>query len=124
MSWQHDTMMNPPIEELLGRAGSKFRLVTLGAKRARQINSYFGQLGDGMGKAVPPQITSTARKPLSIAFQEIGADKISYEPVDPDELDAADWGANVDPVLALLEGGGDLEPETESDAESAEDAED
>ena len=47
MAWQHDTMMNPPIEELLDRADSKFRLVTLGAKRARQINSYFGQLGDG-----------------------------------------------------------------------------
>ena len=49
MTWQHDTMMNPPIEELLDRADSKFRLVTLGAKRARQINSYFGQLGDGPG---------------------------------------------------------------------------
>lgn len=35
----HDTMMNPPIEELLDRAGSKFALVTLAAKRARQINS-------------------------------------------------------------------------------------
>ena len=47
MAWQHDTMMNPPIEGLLDRAESKFRLVTLGARRARQINSYFGQLGDG-----------------------------------------------------------------------------
>jgi DNA-directed RNA polymerase omega subunit len=53
MTWQHDTMMNPPIEELLDRAGSKFRLVTLGAMRARQINSYFGQLGDTSGKLVP-----------------------------------------------------------------------
>ncbi len=41
MTWQHDTMMNPPIEGLLDRADSKFRLVTLGAKRARQISSYF-----------------------------------------------------------------------------------
>jgi DNA-directed RNA polymerase subunit omega len=76
MAWQHDTMMNPPIEGLLGRAGSKFRLVTLGAKRARQINSYFGQLGDGLGTVVPPQVNSVARKPLSIAFEEIAADKI------------------------------------------------
>ena len=76
MTWQHETMMNPPIEELLGRAGSKFRLVTLGAKRARQINSYFGQLGDTSGHLVPPQVTSVARKPLSIAFEEIDADKI------------------------------------------------
>ena len=39
MAWQHDTMMNPPIEGLLERADSKFRLVTLGSIRARQINS-------------------------------------------------------------------------------------
>ena len=76
MTWQHETMMNPPIEELLDRAGSKFRLVTLGAKRARQINSYFGQLGDTSGSLVPPQVTSVARKPLSIAFEEIAAGKI------------------------------------------------
>ncbi len=76
MAWQHDTMMNPPIEGLLARADSKFRLVTLGAKRARQINSYFGQLGDGLGTIVPPQVNSVARKPLSIAFEEIAADKI------------------------------------------------
>ena len=63
MTWQHDTMMNPPIEELLDRADSKFRLVTLGSKRARQINSYFGQLGDTSGQLVPPQVASLARKP-------------------------------------------------------------
>lgn len=84
MAWQHDTMMNPPIEELLGRADSKFRLVTLGARRARQINSYFGQLGDGLGTIVPPQVNSVARKPLSIAFEEIAADKIVAVDVDPE----------------------------------------
>ena len=82
MTWQHETMMNPPIEELLTRADSKFRLVTLGAKRARQINSYFGQLGDTSGHLVPPQVTSVARKPLSIAFEEIAADKIEGITVD------------------------------------------
>ncbi len=87
MAWQHDAMMNPPIEGLLTRAGSKFRLVTLGAKRARQINSYFGQLGEGSGQIVPPQVNSTARKPLSIAFEEIEADKIvPVEAPDEEEL--------------------------------------
>lgn len=73
-----DTMMDPPIEELLDRAGSKFSLVTLGARRARQINSYYGHLKnpEGHGRAIPPQVTSRARKPLSIAFEEIDADKI------------------------------------------------
>ncbi|HEX7097499.1 MAG TPA: DNA-directed RNA polymerase subunit omega [Acidimicrobiales bacterium] len=76
MPQRHDRMMNPPIEELLARTGSKFKLVTLSARRARQINSYFGQLGEGIGASIPPQVTSTARKPLSIAFEEIAADKI------------------------------------------------
>ena len=76
MTEQHDTMMNPTIEELLSRTGSKFRLVTLGALRACQINSYFGQLGDGLGAMVPPQVLTMSRKPLSIAFEEIAADKI------------------------------------------------
>jgi DNA-directed RNA polymerase subunit omega len=76
MASRHDTMMTPAIEGLLDRAGSKFTLVTLGATRARQINSYYNQLVDGLGTVVPPQVTSTARKPLSIAFEEIAADKI------------------------------------------------
>ena len=69
-------MMNPSIEELFDRAGSKFSLVTLSAMRARQINAYFNQLGEGLGSIVPPQVTSVARKPLSIAFEEIAGDKI------------------------------------------------
>ena len=76
MAQRHDSMVNPPIEELLDRSHSKFTLVTLSAKRARQINSYFGHLGEGLGSSIPPQVTSTARKPLSIAFEEIAADKI------------------------------------------------
>ena len=71
-----DTMINPQIEELLDRVDSKFSLVTLAARRARQINSYFNHLGDGLGHMVPPQVSSVARKPLSIAFEEIAADKI------------------------------------------------
>lgn len=79
-----DTMMDPPVEELLERCHSKFSLVTLASKRARQINSYYGHLGDGTGQVVPPQVTSTARKPLSIAFEEIAADKIEGIAVDLD----------------------------------------
>ncbi len=80
-------MMNPRIEELLSKVDSKFKLVTLGAMRARQINGYFGQLGDGVGSAIPPQVTSVARKPLSIAFEEIAADKIVAIDIEP-EVDA------------------------------------
>lgn len=93
MAWEHDTMMHPSVEELLDRTDSKFRLVTLASKRARQINSYFGQLGDGLGTVVPPQVTTSARKPLSIAFEEIAADKIlpgePEEPAEDEELSEA-----------------------------------
>jgi len=90
MQRTHDTMMNPPIEELLDRVDSKFSLVTLAARRARQINSYFSQLGDGLGHMVPPQVSSVARKPLSIGFEEIATDKIRR--VEPSEIvdEAAD----------------------------------
>ena len=74
----HDTMMNPPIEELLDRVDSKFGLVTLAARRARNINAYFNQLGEGLGHMIPPQVSSVARKPLSIGFEEIAADKIRW----------------------------------------------
>ena len=79
-------MVNPPIEELLDRVDSgKFNLVTLAARRARQINSYFGHLGDSLGAVVPPQVTSVARKPLSIGFEEIAAGKIVAREVEPED---------------------------------------
>src|SRR2546423_5165660 len=73
------TMMDPPIETLLDKVDSKFTLVTLAAKRGRQINSYFNQLGEGLGAIVPPQVTSVSRKPLSIGLEEVAAGKIVYE---------------------------------------------
>jgi DNA-directed RNA polymerase subunit omega len=91
MADTYDTMMTPQVEELLSRVGSKFGLCTLAATRARQINAYFGQLGEGLGAMVPPQVTSVARKPLSIAFEEIAADKIV--PVRQSESDETDGDA-------------------------------
>lgn len=87
MALDHDTMINPPIEDLLDTVDSKFTLVTLAARRARNINSYFGQLGDGLGHMVPPQVSSVSRKPLSIAFEEISAHKIVWTeaPEEPEE---------------------------------------
>jgi len=80
------TMMEPPVEGLLDKVDSKFTLVTLAAKRSRQINSYFNQLGEGLGAIVPPQVASVSRKPLSIALEEISAGKIRFAP----ELEGAD----------------------------------
>lgn len=83
MADTYDTMMSPQVEMLMDKAGSKFGLCTLASQRARQINAYFGQLGEGLGAMIPPQVTSVARKPLSIAFEEIAANKIV--PVRPEE---------------------------------------
>ena len=55
MAEPRSTMMDPPIEELLDKVDSKFTLVTL-SKRGRQINSYYNQLGEGLGAIVPPQV--------------------------------------------------------------------
>lgn len=91
----HDTMMNPKVEVLMSKVDSKFKLVVLGATRARQINAYFGQLGGELGSAVPPQVTSVARKPLSIAFEEIAVDKIRAVDL-PDEPEDGDADADAD----------------------------
>jgi DNA-directed RNA polymerase subunit omega len=87
MERAHDTMMTPPIEELLDRVDSKFSLVTLAARRARNINAYFNQLGDGLGHMIPPQVSSVARKPLSIGFEEIAADKIVWTEPAPEAVE-------------------------------------
>ncbi len=87
---ERSTMIYPPIEDLLSKVDSKFSLVSLAAKRGRQINSYFSQLGEGLGAIVPPQVASVSRKPLSIALEEIAADKITFAAPDeqaPDEPD-------------------------------------
>ena len=78
MAQRDQSMMYPPIEVLLEKVDSKFTLVALSAKRGRQVNSYYNQLGEGLGAIVPPQVTSVSRKPLSIALEEIAADKITY----------------------------------------------
>ena len=90
MADTYDTMMTPQVEGLLAKTESKFGLCTLASTRARQINAYFGQLGEGLGSMVPPQVTSVARKPLSIAFEEIAADKIIPVRPDPEESDSGD----------------------------------
>jgi DNA-directed RNA polymerase subunit omega len=72
-------MIQPPIGRVLEKTKSRFALVVLSARRARQINAYFNQLGEGLGGYVPPQVHSMSRKPLSIAFEEIDNDKVVIE---------------------------------------------
>ena len=91
MAERRASLMQPRVEDLMDRVDSKFTLVTLAAMRAREINDYYNQLGEGLGRIVPPQVTSVSRKPLSIALEEIDAGKIKFERVveAPDEPEAA-----------------------------------
>ena len=64
-------IINPPIDELLEVSDSKYRLVIMAAKRARQINAYYSQLGEGLLEYVGPLVeTRVQEKPLSIALRE------------------------------------------------------
>ena len=105
MAHGYDTMMNPAIEDLLERTESKFILVTLAAMRSREITNYLGQLGGGIGAAVPPQVISTSSKPLSIALEEIAAGKIEVAEIVSEEEAAA----AADAAEVLDEQGGSAE---------------
>jgi DNA-directed RNA polymerase subunit omega len=96
MAQGRNTLMDPPSEDLLDKVDSKFTLVALGSARARQVNSYYNSLGEGLGKVVPPQVASVSGKPVSIAFEEIAAGKATYTRIDPEE----------DAALAALEAEG------------------
>ena len=61
-------MVEPTIDEFLTMADSKYSLVCAAAKRAREIVDGAEPLNSG-----------DAKKPVTIALQEIGEDKIKYE---------------------------------------------
>jgi DNA-directed RNA polymerase subunit omega len=79
---QRRGIVEPPIDDLMERANSKYQLVIFAAKRARQINSYYSDLGDGnIYEHVGPLVPSTVdEKPLSIALREIHEGKLVMTP--------------------------------------------
>ena len=87
---------NPPIDDLLTKTDSKYKLVLYSAKRARQINAYYSQLGEGLLEYVGPLVdTHVQEKPLSIALREINDDLLTCEDIDPDEVAAEALAAAV-----------------------------
>jgi DNA-directed RNA polymerase subunit omega len=74
----------PPIDDLLEKADSKYKLVLFAAKRARQINAYYAQLGEGLLEYVGPLVdTHVQEKPLSIALREINDNLLTVEDIAP-----------------------------------------
>lgn len=76
-------IINPPIDDLLQIVDSKYSLVSMAAKRARQINAYYAQLGEGLLEYVGPLVeTHVQEKPLSIALREINDRVLHVETVE------------------------------------------
>jgi DNA-directed RNA polymerase subunit omega len=71
-------MMYPRIDELLDNADqSRYGLVIAAAKRARQINNYHHQLGEGtFDDFPPPLVQSRSKNYLTLALEEIAEGKI------------------------------------------------
>jgi DNA-directed RNA polymerase subunit omega len=78
-----DGIINPPIDDLLKVVDSKYQLVIMAARRARQINAYYSQLGEGLLEYVGPLVeTRVQEKPLSIALREVRDGLLSVEPTE------------------------------------------
>ena len=81
---------NPPIDDLLTKADSKYALVLYGAKRARQINAYYSQLQEGLLEYIGPLVDAQVHeKPLSIALREINEGLLTNEPTPEQDASGA-----------------------------------
>jgi DNA-directed RNA polymerase subunit omega len=73
-------MINPRIDTLLEHVDSNYASVLVAAKRARQINSYYHNLGEGtFDEFPPPMVESASKNYLTIALEEVAAGKIKYQ---------------------------------------------
>lgn len=101
----------PPVDELLEQVDSKYRLVLFAAKRARQINAYYAQLGEGLLESVGPLVeTLPQEKSLSIALREAHAGHLEYAQIDPEAEAVARAEAFSDPDFSLVDPFGDIDP--------------
>ncbi|HEV7363956.1 MAG TPA: DNA-directed RNA polymerase subunit omega [Solirubrobacteraceae bacterium] len=72
-------MISPRVDRLLEVVDSNYASVIVAAKRARQINSYYHNLGEGTFDEFPPPMVETRSKNyLTIALEEVEAGKIKY----------------------------------------------
>ena len=73
-------MIQPRIDTLLDQVGERYALVIVAAKRARQINNYHHQLGEGtFDDFAPPLVESRSKNYLTMALEEITEGKIEHE---------------------------------------------
>ena len=73
-------MIHPRIDNLLDHADGRYALVIAAAKRARQINNYHQQLGEGaFDDFAPPLVESRSKNYLTMALEEVAEGKIKYD---------------------------------------------
>ena len=72
-------MIQPRIDTLLEHVDSRYALVIVAAKRARQINNYHHQLGEGTFDELPPLVESRSKNYLTMALEEVSEGKIKYD---------------------------------------------
>ena len=76
-------MIYPKVDTLLEHVDSKYALVIAAAKRARQINDYHHQLGEGSFEGfAPPLIESRSKNFLTMALEEIAEGKLEVSTSD------------------------------------------
>ena len=72
-------MIHPRIDNLLKAVPDRYGLVLVAAKRARQINNYHHQLGEGTFEDFPPPLVeSRSKNYLTIALEEVASGKVKY----------------------------------------------
>ncbi len=73
-------MIHPRIDELMDQVDSRYALVIVSAKRARQINNYHHQLGEGtFDDFAPPMVQSRSKNYLTMSLEEVAEGKIAYD---------------------------------------------
>jgi DNA-directed RNA polymerase subunit omega len=73
-------VIHPKIDDLTQVINSKYALVIVAARRARQINSYHHQLGEGtFEQFAPPMVESRSKNYLTMALEEIQQGRIEWE---------------------------------------------
>ena len=111
-----------PIEEILDKTDSKFRLVIIAAKRSKQVN-----------RGAPSLIQTRSVKPTYIALEEVAAGCVDYSVVPLEEAMAAGmlaeeggrptWFRDLAPEPVAVEEEEEAAPEAEAAEEAPPEAE-
>jgi DNA-directed RNA polymerase subunit omega len=73
-------MIHPRVDDLLLQVDSRYALVIVAAKRARQINNYHHQLGEGtFDDNPPPLVESRSKNYLTMALEEVSQGMLAYD---------------------------------------------